>query len=202
MWSAYDPLPVKALPVLLLAAGCAVAHHGPRCADIDAVSAEQFDTWKSEHLAAIAAKKLTPHEQLHLIDAAFDLSFPSEKMKVLTPLLVNPAFCAEAKQDLERRAAGEGEDLRRWILAALGAIAPPLGWRGAVVEACLAGVRVASVEAGSSAAAGGLQPGDVILAVCDRAVADVHAFEEASRREGEVVLDVLRAGARQTIRVR
>jgi predicted metalloprotease with PDZ domain len=190
---------------LLLAAvlvgGCNLPQHGRNCGAITDASLEDMDTIAEPKLTEIARRKLTPHEQVHLAEAIFGLKFPDSKVEPLKALIVNPSFCPEARQEIEKRAAEEGETLRVWVRAALGDVKAEGGWWGLTVGKSSMGLKVTKVAIDSPAGRAGVQEGDVVVAIGDRAVSDVVIFEEAGRtleQKGavEVPLDVIRGTER------
>jgi len=80
----------------------------------------------------------------------------------------------------------------------------PRGLARAHEIAAAAGVRVASVETGSPAAAAGLEVGDIILALADRTVTgpdDLHRVLTEERIGESVAMIVLRDGARKVLTI-
>jgi hypothetical protein len=74
-------------------------------AEIDAACALSFSSDRAEHLSRIARRgDLGPAAQVCLVDAAYDvLSFEDQKVNVLTSLIKNRTFCAEAKSQVLAR---------------------------------------------------------------------------------------------------
>jgi hypothetical protein len=179
---------------LLLVASCALQNHGPNCAEIESAADETFDTWKVPRLESLATRALTSHEQAHLVEAAFDLSFPDSKMKVLSALLMNKSCLPSAREKMRIRASGESEEVRRFVEIALGG--EVRDWRGVRLEESKAGVRVASAPAGSA-----LREADILLGVGGRTVATV-ADARALAGDSTVIVEVLREGVRLQVELK
>lgn len=91
-------------------------------AEIDAARELSFSSDRAEHLGKIARRpNLGPAAQAYLVDSAHDaLSFEDQKVSVLTALIKNHTFCAEAKSRvLDRLDELKFNNNRKSILSAL-----------------------------------------------------------------------------------
>jgi len=91
-------------------------------AEIDAARQLDLSSDRAEHLGLIARRPdLGPAAQTYLIDSAHDaLSFEDQKVDVLTTLIKNPTFSAQAKSRvLERMNELKFNSNRKTILSAL-----------------------------------------------------------------------------------
>lgn len=99
-----------------------VIDDGATIAEIDAARELSFSSDRAEHLGKIARRpNLGPAAQAYLVDSAHDaLSFEDQKVTVLTTLIKNPTFCAEAKSRLlDRLDELKFNNNRKSILSAL-----------------------------------------------------------------------------------
>ena len=91
-------------------------------AEIVAARSLNLSSDRAEHLGKIARRpNLGPAGQAYLVDSAHDaLSFEDQKVSVLTTLIKNPTFCAEAKSRvLDRLDELKFNSNRKSILSAL-----------------------------------------------------------------------------------
>jgi hypothetical protein len=195
------------------------AHHA-RCPEIMGALSMDHDSNRRDALERIARRPdLTPHEQIHLLDATID-SFSSDRYRrpVLVALASNPAIAPEARWHVAQRMSDlDFDSTRRDVQLTLEANPPRAvagvsseavtddGWVHAFgMQVASAGeLIVAKVSSGWPAAKAGLQAGDRIVRVNDRDVVDFAAFrrELASPTE-RVTLTVLRRDQRIVIQVR